>query len=98
MYTFPMNTLLISATVGIVWLLLLFALCFIVVHVLRLARLGRLYQKNEKEAANKLPKPQQPPPAPPAPSHTEPEPVYYIVEKKKRVKSNLGEPKRIQFK
>ena len=89
-YNARMNNLLISSVVGIVWLILLFLLCFALVHVLRLARLGQAYRKSENT-------PQAPPPPPP-PQEKPSEPIYYIVEKKKRLKSSLGEPKRINFK
>jgi hypothetical protein len=58
-----------------------------------LAKLGRKYQK-EKLTAVKTP-PQQQEKAPPKDTG---EPVYYIVEKKRRNKTSYGEPKRIQFK
>ncbi len=92
-YTFLMNTLLLSSTFGIFWLTLLFALCFAGVHILKLARLGQKYRKNEqREREEPVKKEEEPPPK------TEAEPIYYIVERKKRVKSNFGEPKQIRFK
>ena len=33
-----------------------------------------------------------------APAETPQEPIYYIVERKRRTKSSYGEPKRINFK
>lgn len=59
--------------------------CFVFVHVLKLARIGYRAKKS-------LP-PERPKPEP----KTE-EPVYYIVEKKKkRAKASYSEPKRISF-
>ena len=76
--------------------MLLFALCFIGVHVLRLARIGQAYRKTlEKDEQPDKPKP-EPPTKPSTPPQNEP--VYYLVERKKRVKSTLSEPKRIHFK
>ena len=89
-----MNILLASSALGVVWLLLLFALCFLIVHVIRLAQFGRQYQK-EKQTTQQAP---SPPPEQKTPSQREGEPVYYIVEKKRRNKTSYGEPKRIQFK
>lgn len=95
MYTFPMQTLLLSSAFGIFWLILLFALCFVGVHVLRLARIGQSYRKQERTVQKDEPVKEEPKQeAPPATS----EPVYYIVERKKRVKSSFGEPKQIRFK
>lgn len=81
---------------GIFWSLLLFFLCFIGVHIGKLARLGTLYRKPPAKEPEK--------PAPPAetkekaPASAQ-EPVYYIVErKKKRAKPQYGEPKEIRFK
>ncbi len=70
---------------GAVVSVLIFLICFILVHAFRLARFGwRTMRK-------KLP-PEKPKPA-------DPEPVYYIVErKKKRAKAEYDNPKRIQFK
>lgn len=71
---------------GAGYLFTLFLLCVIVVHVVKLARIGyRTYRK-------KLP-PQQPEPREP-----KPDPVYFIVErKKKRAKSEYSAPKEIKF-
>ncbi len=88
-----MENLLLSATFGIFWLILLFALCFFAVHVLKLARLGQAYRK-ERDTPKSEPDEKKALP----PQKNEAEPVYYIVERKRRVKSNLGEPKQIKFK
>ena len=76
--------------------LLLF--CFIAVHTVRLALLGWKYNAEKKKtvALSKEKEPSQKPVSSP-PS---PEPVYYIVERKKvrkRVKSEYSEPKPIKF-
>ena len=92
-YTVGMNCLLSTAALGVVWLTLLFGACFLCVHILKLAKLGREYQKERQLKAQTPPEPQKT--APPA---NEGEPVYYIVEKKRRSKSSFTEPKRIHFK
>ena len=73
---------------GTFFLLLLFTFCFFCIHLITYFR------------AKKEPKP--PPPEPEkekAPIATQPEPVYYIVERKKvRSKAKYGEPKEIKFK
>ncbi len=82
-YNGAMN-LLIPWLGGLYAAILLFA-CFVLVHILKLARIGYRARRN-------LPaeKPKETPPAP--------EPVYYIVEKKKkRAKAAYSEPKRISF-
>ena len=64
-----------------------FLICIIVVCGCKLARVG--YRTLGKK---------QPPEAPPK-EEKPPEPVYYLVErKKKRVKTEYSDPKRIQFK
>ena len=72
---------------GALYILLLFALCFVIVHGIKLAILGwRTFGK-------KLPAEK------PKPAEKKTEPVYFIVEKKKkRAKAEYSEPKRIQFK
>ena len=80
----------VSATVGCVFLLLLFTFCFLCTHVIKLAFLGW-----------KSSKPSSPPPPPPEKEKTPtpPEPIYYIVERKqRRSKASYGEPKEIRFK
>lgn len=69
---------------GLLACLILFALCFFSVHLIKLAKLGWLTKKTPPNEAK--------PTAPP-------EPVYYIVEKKKkRVRSDYAPPKEIHFK
>lgn len=74
---------------GFLYVLILFLCCVIVVHIVKLALLG--YRTLGKKLPAEKPKK-------PAKKH-EQEPVYFIVErKKKRPKSEYTEPKRIQFK
>jgi hypothetical protein len=42
--------------------------------------------------------PKEPPKEKTPPEHKQEEPIYYIVERKKRVKSTFTEPKQIRFK
>jgi hypothetical protein len=71
--------------IGFLYLMLLFIICFSVVHVLRLAILGFKSVK-AKPKTNKV--------IPEKKVEKEPEPVYYIVEKK-RSKNTYSKPKRI---
>ena len=68
---------------GILYLLLTFLFCFILVHLIKLAYLGLQSMKKPPEKEK---------PAPP-----KVEPVYYIVEKK-RTKKSYSNPKEIEFK
>ena len=72
--------------IGILYLFLTFAVCFILVHLIKLAIIGirSVRKKPEPPKAEEKPAPK-------------PEPVYYIVEKKKTRKS-YSNPKEIQFK
>lgn len=89
-YTTTFTNCLLSAHLigGALWLVFLFALCFIGVHIVRIAQAKK----------KKPPKPKEEPKAdiqPPTPQ----EPIYYIVEKKqRRAKAKYGEPKEIHFK
>ena len=85
-----MNRLLsVSALVGAGYLLLLFGVCFFFVHLFRLAKIGwqaslRPPEKNEIKKEEAKP----------------PEPVYYIVEKKKKPrkpKTQYSEPREFRF-
>ena len=67
---------------GILYLLLTFLFCFILVHLIKLAYLGLQSMKKPPEKEKPAPKP---------------EPVYYIVEKK-RTKKSYSNPKEIEFK
>ena len=94
-----MNTLLSANLLGMVWLTLLFLLCFALVHTVKLIRFGQKYCKAQNAKSTPAPTPQQQTSAQekttPTPSG---EPIYYIVERKKRPKSTYTEPKRIDFK
>ena len=75
------------ASLGFVYLLLTFIICFSLVHVIKLAAIGFASLKKKK--------PQ--PPAEPKPEKKS-EPVYYIVEKKRAKRSSYSAPKEIKFK
>lgn len=64
---------------------LTFAVCFILVHLIKLAHMGLKSVKKKPE------------PPPEKKSEPKPEPVYYIVEKK-RAKKSYSRPKEIEFK
>ncbi len=92
-----MNTLLLSSALGIFWLVLLFAICFFAVHLCKLARWGQRYRKAQKGETNENPLPTPPKQETPE-RDTSQEPIYYIVERKKRTKSSFSTPKQIRFK
>lgn len=77
--------------IGLLYLFLTFVVCFILVHLIKLAYIGF------KSTKKKPPEPPKEKPAP-APKPRQPEPVYYIVEKKRSKKSTYSEPKEIRFK
>lgn len=71
---------------GGLWCLFLLIVCAIVVHGVKLAKIGY------RTLGKKLP------PEPPKPKEKAPEPVYFLVErKKKRPKKEYSEPKQITF-
>lgn len=74
--------------IGILYLFLTFVVCFILVHLIKLAYIGLLSTRKKPE----------PPKEKDTPSPPKPEPVYYIVEKKRSRKSSYSEPKEIKFK
>ena len=87
------NLLSVPAAFGVLWLVLLFSACFLGVHIVRLVKFGWLYQKKEappKPTEEKKEKAPEPKPSA--------EPVYYIVERKRKTRQNYGEPKEIRFK
>ena len=95
---FPLSSvLLVSAAQGFGGTILLFSLCFLGVHLAKIAVRGwRLYdgtqdgKTSDKNAETTESKSETKP--------TVPEPIYYIVEKKRRrVKQSYGEPKEIRF-
>ena len=69
---------------GILYLFFTFLFCFILVHLIKLAYIGIKSLKKPAVAEEKKPAPK-------------PEPVYYIVEKK-RSKKTYSDPKEIKFK
>ena len=95
-----MNTLLFSPALGIFWLCFLFAFCFLFVHTARLAKIGREFQKQtiKKEREQEQLKQSEPTEKQTPPPQTQREPVYYIVEKKRRAKTSFSDPKEIRFK
>ncbi len=88
----------------------LFALCFFGVHLLKLAQIGWTELQNnavkeitQSDGGDKPPAPAEKTPETPAqrekPTPAEREPIYYIVErKKKRAKSTYSAPREISFK
>ncbi len=86
-----MNAILSVFPVGALSLILLFALCFLLIHTIKLIKLGWLSQRKREETQKKEEE------KAPAQSSAQ-EPVYYIVERKRRTKSSYSEPKRIRFK
>lgn len=92
-----LHTLLVSAGLGFIWLVLLFLFCFCGVHGIRLAKYGWTYQRQKNKTPPPPPKNPEPPKEERAPAPQKP--VYYIVEKKRtRQKAKYGEPKEIRFK
>ena len=80
-----MNLLSSTAILGGVGLILLFALCFIAVHTPSLLK--------KRRQSKPIDEPAQEPPK------TEVEPIYYIVEKKKkRARDTYSPPQQIHFK
>ena len=77
--------------IGVLYLFLTFVVCFILVHLIKLAYIGFLSLKKKPEPPKAEPKPK--PAVKPAP-----EPVYYIVEKKRSRKSTYSTPREIEFK
>lgn len=71
------------ATLGLVYILVTFVVCFALVHIIKLAVVG-FFSLKKKPSEEKKPE-------------KKPEPVYYIVEKK-RAKKSYSDPKEIEFK
>ncbi len=71
---------------GFLWCMLLFALCAVIVHSFKLILIGWRSFGRQKT------------PEPVLKQEKPPEPVYYLVErKKKRPKAEYAEPKQINF-
>lgn len=103
MNTFFVLSLLAPSQVwGGIAFLLLFAICFILVHAVKLSTLGYKALHDAPIEEKEPPKPEKKTQKPPAKRkrRTNPAPVYYLVEKK-RVKTppeeEYAEPKRIRF-
>ena len=100
------SMLLSSSIGGIFSIIALFGFCFACVHVIKLAKIGRETQKEyakksteSKEQTSPTPIQKEEKQAKEKPSEQNAgEPIYYIVERKRRTKSSFGEPKRIHFK
>ncbi|MBO5027321.1 MAG: hypothetical protein IJY63_00715 [Clostridia bacterium] len=94
MKCFVSQNLLVPFWSGFGSLTLLFLLCFVGVHAAKFAVRGwRLYDRSQPQNPTKNQE------KPPAPQPTPVEPIYYIVEKKRRrSRPSYGEPKEIRFK
>lgn len=94
------NLLIPLAFQGLLWTILLLAFCFGGVVVANLARLGWEYRSKQAKAPTTPEKPQEAPKEEKkAPTEKPQEPIYYIVEKKKRrPKGDFGNAKPFQFK
>ena len=75
--------------IGLLYLVILFAACFTVVHIARLAWLGLKSTKARPEQPEEKPEEKPEPP--------KVQPVYYIVEKKRTKKANYSSPREIKF-
>lgn len=80
-------------TIGILYLILTFAACFTVVHVIKLTYIGFLSVRKKKSEPKSEPKPK-----PKQKPEKKSGPIYYIVEKKRARKATYSEPKEIEFK
>lgn len=75
--------------IGILYLAILFVACFVFVHMVKLAVIG-FKSVRKKPGEKPLPEPEK---------KKEPQPVYYIVEKKRaRSKATYSKPREIKFK
>ena len=98
MYTlFIYNLLATHTALGIVCAVLLFVLCFSLVHLARLVKFGWKYQAQNQEKPTRTTE-QKPAQEQPKPKQETPAPVYYIVERKRKAKPSYTEPKQIRFK
>ena len=94
------NLLIPLAFQGLLWTLVLLVFCFGGVYLANLARLGWEYQSEQAKAPDSPENPQEKPKEEKkAPTEKPQEPIYYIVEKKKRrPKTDYGDPKPFRFK
>jgi flagellar basal body-associated protein FliL len=72
------------ALLGLLYIFLLFIVCFAFVHIIRLAYIGFKSLTKKPQVKEQKPEPK-------------PKPVYYIVEKK-RTRKNYSNPREIEFK
>lgn len=100
LYTVLMKYSILIATPfwGIFWLVILFIFCFLFVHTARLARLGLKYRAEKNTQNTDEKKPDTPTEKKEAPAPQTQEPIYYIVERKKKARASYSEPKQIRFK
>ncbi len=79
-------------TLGAIYTVILLGVCFLIIHALRLAAVGyRAMRKRDSDKGRRN--------ASPSETEEKGEPVYYIVErKKKRLKTEYSDPKRFTFK
>ena len=94
-----MNDLLTNPLLGGFFLILLFACCFLLVHIFLLVKIGWEHQTGERKKNPTLENEKQPEKPTEKPEKKPPQPVYYIVErKKKKPKNYYTEPKEFRFK
>ena len=75
--------------IGLLYIMIVFAACLAAVHFAKLAWLG--FKSSRKKPEQKE-QPKEPPKEAP-----KPQPVYYIVEKKRAKKANYSAPREIKF-
>ena len=92
------NTLLSASWQGFGGILLLFALCFLGVHLTKLVVGDRQFPREKSAKTNSEPI-EKAPETKKDDKPSQSEPIYYIVEKKRRrSKPSYGEPKEFRFK
>ena len=81
--------LLLSPIHGLLLSFLVFFICFLFIHIVKLIKFGWLYKKQNVPKKQSLsPKKEEKPP----------DPIYYLVERKKPRKTPYKKPKEIRFK
>lgn len=91
------NLLSTNAAIGVVCLTFLFVVCFLFVHIARLVKFGWAFQKQNQPPSSKKEEPKKEEKSP-EPPKSDTEPIYYIVERKRRAKPRFSDPKEIRFK
>ena len=76
--------------IGLLYLFILFGACLAVIYIVKMAWIGFKSSRKQRPEKNEPPK-EQPKEAP------KPQPVYYIVEKKRSKKANYSAPREIKF-